>query len=145
MLNDKHLKKILLVEDDDKDAELIITALREHNLVNNIERAADGEIAWNTLDSHRDKDRPALILLDLKLPKITGVELLKKIREDDGLKDIPVVVLTSSKEERDLVDCYKMHVNAYVVKPLEISQFFTAVKQLGIFWAVLNEPPPQGQ
>jgi CheY-like chemotaxis protein len=141
------LKRILLVEDDPKDVELTLTGLAEYNLANEVIVARDGEEALDYLYrsgayANRQHGNPAVMLLDLKLPKLNGFEVLEKIRSDENLKMIPVVVLTSSHEERDLVQSYKLGVNAYVVKPVEFHQFVNAVKELGAFWAVVNEPPP---
>ena len=141
------LKRILLVEDDPKDVELTITGLGEYNLANEVVVARDGEEALDYLyrrGAHetRENGNPAVMLLDLKLPKVNGFEVLQQIRADEKLKMIPVVVLTSSREERDLVESYKLGVNAYVVKPVDFHQFVNAVKELGAFWAVINEPPP---
>lgn len=141
------LKRILLVEDDPKDVELTLTGLAEYNLANEVIVAGDGEEALDYLyrrgaHANRQHGNPAVILLDLKLPKVNGFEVLEKIRFDENLKMIPVVVLTSSNEERDLVRSYKLGVNAYVTKPVEFHQFVNAVKELGAFWAVVNEPPP---
>ena len=141
------LKRILLVEDDPKDVELTLTGLAEYNLANEVVVARDGEEALDYLyrrGNHktRTNGNPAVMLLDLKLPKINGFEVLQQIRADENLKMIPVVMLTSSREERDLVTSYKLGVNAYVVKPVDFHQFVNAVKELGVFWAVINEPPP---
>jgi CheY-like chemotaxis protein len=141
------LKRILLVEDDPKDVELTLTGLAEYNLANEVVVARDGEDALDYLYRRgayekRTNGNPAVMLLDLKLPKINGFEVLEKIRADESLKLLPVVVLTSSHEERDLVASYKLGVNAYVVKPVDFHQFVNAVKELGVFWAVINEPPP---
>lgn len=141
------LKRILLVEDDPKDVELTLTGLAEYNLANEVIVAGDGEEALDYLyrrgaHTNRQHGNPAVMLLDLKLPKLNGFEVLEKIRSDESLKMIPVVVLTSSNEERDLVRSYKLGVNAYVTKPVEFHQFVNAVKELGAFWAVVNEPPP---
>jgi CheY-like chemotaxis protein len=141
------LKRILLVEDNPNDVELTIEALDEHNLATAVDIVRDGEETLNYLYhrgpfASRPKGSPAVILLDLKLPKVNGIEVLKKIRSEEHLKFIPVVVLTSSREERDLNDSYKFGVNAYVVKPVDFHEFMDAVKGLGIFWAILNEPPP---
>lgn len=138
---------ILLVEDDPKDVELTMTALDEYNLANEVVVTTDGEEALNYLycrDNFRTRrhDNPAVLLLDLKLPKIDGLEVLKQIKSEDKLKLIPVVILTSSREERDLVASYKLGVNAYVVKPVDFHDFVNAVKELGVFWAIINEPPP---
>ncbi|MBI5633788.1 MAG: response regulator [Nitrospirae bacterium] len=141
------LKRILLVEDSPNDVELTLEALSEHNLANEVEVAKDGQEALDYLYhegqfSGRVNGNPAVILLDLKLPKINGLEVLKKIRSDDRLKLIPVVILTSSHEESDRIDSYNLGVNAYVVKPVDFHAFIDAVKGLGIFWAIINEPPP---
>jgi CheY-like chemotaxis protein len=141
------LGRILLVEDDPKDVELSLTALEEYNLANEVIVARDGEEALEYLYSRgkfktRSSDNPAVMLLDLKLPKVDGLEVLKQIKSDEKLRTIPVVVLTSSKEEKDMVASYKLGVNAYVVKPVDFHEFVNAIKELGIFWAVINEPPP---
>jgi CheY-like chemotaxis protein len=139
-------KGILLVEDDPKDVELTLSGLAEYNLANEVVVAQDGEEALDFLfrrgqHQNRPNRNPALILLDLKLPKVSGFEVLEAICAEEKLKVIPVVVLTSSKQERDLVKSYKLGVNAYVVKPVDFHQFVNAVKELGAFWAVINEPP----
>jgi CheY-like chemotaxis protein len=141
------LKRILLVEDDPKDVELTLTGLAEYNLAHEVVVTNDGEQALDYLhrrQSHqaRPNGNPAVILLDLKLPKVNGFEVLEQVRADDNLKMIPVVVLTSSNEERDLTRSYKLGVNAYVTKPVDFHEFVNAVKELGVFWAVINEPPP---
>ena len=139
--------RILLVEDDPKDTELTMTALEEYNLSNEVVVASDGEEALDYL-YHRGKfqrrsgDNPAVMLLDLKLPKVDGLEVLQRVKADENLKMIPVVVLTSSREERDMVASYKLGVNAYVVKPVDFHEFVNAIKELGVFWAIINEPPP---
>ena len=139
--------RILLVEDDPRDVELTLTALQEYNLVNEVAVVRDGQEALDYLYcrgqfSGRDGTRPAVMLLDLKLPKINGLEVLEQIRSDKELRVLPVVVLTSSHEERDLVRSYELGVNAYVVKPVDFHTFVNAVKELGVFWAMINEPPP---
>ncbi|MBJ6752670.1 response regulator [Geomonas anaerohicana] len=141
------LKRILLVEDNANDAELTLEALAEHNLVNGVDLVRDGAEALDYLyrrGKYAGEPGPnlAVILLDLKLPKVDGLEVLSTLKGDDKLKCIPVVVLTSSREERDVVDSYRLGVNAYVVKPVDFSEFITAVKELGAFWAIINEPPP---
>ena len=141
------LGRILLVEDDHRDVELSMTALEEYNLANEVVIARDGQQALDYLYCRggfesRIKENPAVILLDLKLPKINGLEVLQQIRSDERLKMIPVVVLTSSQEEKDMVRSYALGVNAYVVKPVDFHQFINAVKELGVFWAIINEPPP---
>src|SRR5215475_13547985 len=139
--------RILLVEDDPKDTELTMTSLEEYNLSNEVVVASDGEESLDYLYyrgkfQRRSGDNPAVLLLDLKLPKVDGLEVLKTIKQDDKLKMIPVVVLTSSREERDMVASYKLGVNAYVVKPVDFHEFVNAIKELGVFWAIINEPPP---
>jgi len=139
--------RILLVEDDPKDVELTITALEEYNLSNEVVVASDGEEALDYLYyrgkfQKRSGENPAVLLLDLKLPKVNGLEVLQRIKSDENLKLIPVVVLTSSREERDMVQSYKLGVNAYVVKPVDFHEFVNAIKELGVFWAIINEPPP---
>jgi DNA-binding response OmpR family regulator len=139
--------RILLVEDDPKDVELTLTALEEYNLANEVVVARDGEEALNYLYyrgnfTTRSHENPAVLLLDLKLPKIDGLEVLKQIKSDGKLSMIPVVVLTSSREEKDMVTSYKLGVNAYVVKPVDFHEFVNAIRELGVFWAVINEPPP---
>ena len=141
------LGRILIVEDDPKDVELTLTALEEYNLANEVVVTRDGEEALDYLYCRgnfttRTNDNPAVLLLDLKLPKIDGLEVLQQIKSDEKLRMIPVVVLTSSREERDMVASYKLGVNAYVVKPVDFHEFVNAIKELGIFWAVINEPPP---
>jgi DNA-binding response OmpR family regulator len=139
--------RILMVEDDPKDVELSLTALEEYNLANEVVVARDGEEALDYLYCRgkfnvRPDGNPAVLLLDLKLPKVNGLEVLQQIRSDEKLKMIPVVVLTSSHEEKDMVASYKLGVNAYVVKPVDFHEFVNAVKELGVFWAIINEPPP---
>ena len=141
------LGRILMVEDDPKDVELTLTALEEYNLTNEVVVTRDGEEALDYLYCRgsfkmRTNDNPAVLLLDLKLPKIDGLEVLQTIKADESLKMIPVVVLTSSREERDMVQSYKLGVNAYVVKPVDFHEFVNAIKELGVFWAIINEPPP---
>ena len=141
------LGRILMVEDDPKDVELTLTALEEYNLANEVVVTRDGEQALDYLYCRgeykmRSSGNPAVMLLDLKLPKVDGLEVLKQIKSDVELRIIPVVVLTSSKEEKDMVASYKLGVNAYVVKPVDFHEFVNAIKELGVFWAVINEPPP---
>jgi CheY-like chemotaxis protein len=141
------LGRILLVEDDPKDVELTLTALEEYHLANEVVVTRDGEEALDYLYrrsafSNRSNDNPAVLLLDLKLPKIDGLEVLQRIKSDDRLRLIPVVVLTSSHEEKDMVASYRLGVNAYVVKPVDFHEFVNAIRELGIFWAIINEPPP---
>jgi DNA-binding response OmpR family regulator len=141
------LGRILMVEDDPKDVDLTLTALEEYNLANEVIVTRDGEQALDYLYCRgeyktRSSSNPAVMLLDLKLPKVDGLEVLKQIKSDGELRMIPVVVLTSSKEEKDMVASYKLGVNAYVVKPVDFHEFVNAIKELGVFWAVINEPPP---
>jgi CheY-like chemotaxis protein len=141
------LGRILMVEDDPKDVELTLTALEEYNLANEVIVTHDGEQALDYLYCRgeyktRSSGNPAVMLLDLKLPRVDGLEVLKQIKSDGELRMIPVVVLTSSKEEKDMVASYKLGVNAYVVKPVDFHEFVNAIKELGVFWAVINEPPP---
>ena len=141
------LGRILIVEDDPKDVELTLTALEEYNLANEVVVTRDGEEALDYLYCRgnfkmRTSDNPAVLLLDLKLPKVDGLEVLQQMKSDEKLRMIPVVVLTSSREEKDMVASYKLGVNAYVVKPVDFHEFVNAIKELGIFWAIINEPPP---
>ena len=141
------LKRILLVEDSPNDAELTMEALARHNLANDVTWVHDGAEALDYLYCRGEYAGGAckelvVILLDLKLPKVDGLEVLRTIKSDDRLKSIPVVVLTSSREERDLVESYRLGVNAYVVKPVDFTEFMDAVRKLGVFWALVNEPPP---
>lgn len=141
------LKRILLAEDNPKDVELTLTALEEHNLANEVVVVNDGAEALDYL-YRRGKfamsadNHPAVVLLDLKMPKVDGLEVLRTVKADSKLKAVPIVVLTSSREEKDLIESYKLGVNAYVVKPVDFTQFVDAIKGLGVFWALINEPPP---
>lgn len=140
-------KRILLVEDDPKDIELTLAALEENKLANEVVVARDGAEALDYLlrrgaHKSRAEGNPVVVLLDLKLPKLDGIQVLSQMRANDALKQIPVVVLTSSKESKDLEQCYLNGVNAYVVKPVQFEQFSQAVRELGMFWALINEPPP---
>jgi CheY-like chemotaxis protein len=140
------LKRILLVEDSARDAELILDALATHQLANEMVHVRDGAEALDYLHRRgqfagRPDEQPALILLDLKLPKVDGLEVLRQLKGDAALKMIPVVMMTSSRQERDLLASYKLGVNAYVVKPVKFQDFVEAVRQVGVFWAVLNEVP----
>jgi len=141
------LGRILVVEDDPNDVELTLMALGEYNLANEVVVTRDGQQALDYLycrgEFHtRRNENPAVILLDLKLPRVDGLEVLRQIKADERLRMIPVVVLTSSHEEKDKMRSYKLGVNAYVVKPVDFHEFVNAVKELGIFWGVINEPPP---
>jgi CheY-like chemotaxis protein len=141
------LKPILLVEDNPHDLELTLIALEKSQLANEVIIARDGAEALDYLHARgkyagRTAGNPAVILLDLKLPKVDGIEVLREVRQTNGLKSVPVVMLTSSKEEQDLLRSYELGVNAYVVKPVDFKEFVRAIADLGVFWAVLNEPPP---
>lgn len=143
----KALRRILLVEDSPKDLDLTLAALEEHALANAVDVARDGVEALDYLYRRakyvdRGAEYPAVILLDIKMPRLNGLEVLRQIKSDPLLKLLPVVMLTSSREEPDLAACYKLGVNAYVVKPVDFQQFIDAVKQVGVFWAIINEPPP---
>ncbi|SPE62720.1 Response regulator rcp1 [Verrucomicrobia bacterium] len=145
--NMAELKRILLVEDSKKDVELTLNALEEHHLANEVVVVRDGAEALDFLHRRgkyegRPDELPAVVLLDLKLPKVDGLEVLRELKADDRLKILPVVMLTSSREEQDLVRSYQLGVSAYVVKPVDFDQFARTVKELGLFWAVINEPPP---
>jgi CheY-like chemotaxis protein len=143
------LKRIVLAEDNANDVELTLAALRENHVVNEITVVRDGAEALDYLYKRngyasRPGGNPALLLLDLKMPKVDGIEVLRQVKSDPALKTIPVVVLTSSREEQDLMRTYDLGVNAYVVKPVSFHEFIDAVKLLGGFWAVVNETPPAG-
>ncbi len=139
--------EILLVEDNPNDVELALHALKKNKLANNIHVARDGAEALDFLfgtgefaDRHINRP-PKVILLDLKLPKVDGLEVLKRIKGDERTRTIPVVVLTSSREERDIVESYRLGVNSYITKPVDFEQFTEAVRQLGLYWLLLNQPP----
>jgi CheY-like chemotaxis protein len=141
------LGRILIVEDDPRDVELTLTALGEYNLANEVVVTRDGREALDYLYCRgefrtRPNENPAVMMLDLKLPKVDGLEVLEQVKADERLRVIPVVVLTSSHEEKDKMRSYKLGVNAYVVKPVDFHEFVNAVSELGVFWAVINEPPP---
>jgi DNA-binding response OmpR family regulator len=138
----------LLVEDDPHDVELTLTGLAEYNLANEVVVARDGEEALDFLHRRgkfvgRTNGNPAVVLLDLKLPKVGGLEVLRQLKTDETLKMVPVVILTSSHEDRDMVEGYKLGTNAYVVKPVDFHQFVDAIKNIGAFWGIINEPPPR--
>ena len=140
-------RRILMVEDDPRDVELTLTALEDYNLANEVVVCRDGQEALDYLYSRgkfsdQVNENPAVMLLDLKLPKVDGLEVLQQVKSDERLRMIPVVVLTSSHEEKDMMQSYKLGVNAYVVKPVDFHEFVNAVKELGVFWAVINQPPP---
>jgi len=141
------LPRILLVEDNMQDAEMALKALADHHLANEVLHLRDGAEALDFLRGRgefagRTNGQPAVVLLDLKMPRVGGLEVLRQMRDDTDLRMIPVVIMTSSREERDLLNSYQLGVNAYVVKPVKFPEFVDAVKQVGAFWAVLNEPPP---
>lgn len=142
-------KLILLVEDNPDDEALTIRALKKSNVLNEIVVSHDGVEALDFLfatGTYKDRDRnnlPEVVLLDLKLPKLDGLEVLKQIRENGFTKLLPVVILTSSKEEKDVLNSYKLGVNSYIRKPVDFKQFVESVKQLGLYWLILNEPPPK--
>lgn len=141
------LKRILLAEDSPNDVELTLAALSEHRLANEVVHVADGAEALDYLYCRgrfegRSGGLPAVVLLDIKMPKVDGLEVLRRIRSDPRLATLPAVILTSSREEADLAEGYRLQVNAYVVKPVAFPDFVEAVRNLGLFWAVLNEPPP---
>lgn len=141
------LKSILLAEDSPQDVEMTLSALAEHNLANEVVVVNDGAEAVDYLFcrgkyKNRTTGAPVVAILDLKMPKLDGLEVLRLIKQDENLRSLPVVMLTSSREEQDLVRSYELGVNSYVVKPVGFQAFIDAVKQLGVFWAVYNEPPP---
>jgi len=137
---------IYLVEDNEDDIELTMRAFKEANIANKVIIARDGAEALEYLlgDGSEDRDVPAVILLDLKLPKVDGLEVLQRLRSDERTRLIPVVILTSSIEERDMINGYKLGANSYIRKPVDFIRFSEAVKQLGLYWLVLNESPPDG-
>jgi CheY-like chemotaxis protein len=142
------LRPILLVEDNPKDLELTLAALGKCQLANEIAVARDGAEALDYLyqrGDHADRPpgEPAVVLLDLKLPKIDGLEVLEQVKKDPAQRHIPIVMLTSSREEQDLVRSYQLGVNAFVVKPVDFREFFEAIQDLGVFWGIVNEPPPR--
>jgi two-component system response regulator len=146
-MSEEHAVEILLVEDDPQDLELALRALKKANVSNRIVVARDGAEALDFIfcegahAGRRIEDRPRVILLDLKLPKVDGLEVLQRVRNDPRTRTIPIVVLTSSKEQRDVVESYRLGVNSYVVKPLSFAEFANAVQKLGQYWLLLNEPP----
>ncbi len=142
-LENNNAIEILLVEDNLDDAGLTIRALKKHHLANNLLHLQDGEEALNYLFSERLNAIPKVILLDLKMPKVDGIEVLRRLKADERRKTIPVVVLTSSKEERDIVESYKLGVNAYIVKPVDFDKFVKAISEIGFFWLLLNQSPQQ--
>jgi CheY-like chemotaxis protein len=142
-----NIKRILLAEDNENDVELTLTALQDYRLSNEVEVVRDGAEALDYMYcrgkyERRSDSLPCVILLDLKMPRVDGLEVLRQIKSDPALRHIPVVMLTSSREEKDLVMSYDLGVNAFVVKPVDFDQFLKAIRALGMFWAIVNEPPP---
>jgi len=140
-MNPKKIIEVLLVEDNIDDAVLAIRALKKKNLANNLLHLEDGEEALKFIFSPDGLNSPKLILLDLKMPKVNGLEVLKALKSDERTRQIPIVVLTSSKEEPDVKECYALGVNSYIVKPVEFDKFLEAVSELGMYWLLLNQPP----
>ena len=141
------LKRILYAEDSAADVELTLAALAEHNLANEVDVVSDGAEALEYLYRRgrfagRNNGNPAVVLLDLKMPKVDGLEVLRQVKGDPQLRAVPVVIMTSSREERDLVESYRLGVNAYVVKPVDFQKFIESIRQIGFFWAIINEAPP---
>jgi CheY-like chemotaxis protein len=144
-----NVKRILLAEDNPNDVELTLMALAEHNLANEVIVAQDGEEALDYLYrrgqyASYQNGNPVVVLLDIKMPKVDGLEVLRQIKSDPALQTIPVVILTSSREDKDLVESYKLGVNAYVVKPVDFHEFVDAIREIGLFWGIINAAPPAG-
>jgi CheY-like chemotaxis protein len=144
-----NVKRILLAEDNPNDVELTLMALAEHNLANEVIVVKDGEEALDYLYRRGQyalyqNGNPVVVLLDIKMPKVDGLEVLRQIKSDPALQTIPVVILTSSREDRDLVESYKLGVNAYVVKPVDFHEFVDAIREIGLFWGIINAAPPVG-
>jgi CheY-like chemotaxis protein len=142
------LRTILLAEDNPRDVEMTLAALKKNNVANEVVVARHGDEVLDYLyrrgaHANRPPGHPLVVLLDLKMPKVDGLEVLRQVKSDEALKTIPVVMLTSSREEPDLVKSYELGVNAYVVKPVGFQQFVDAIRQVGMFWAVINQPPPE--
>ena len=143
----ENIIEILMVEDNPRDAELALHALNEHNLTNNVVLVRDGAEALDFMfgtgryADRNTNNRPRVILLDLKLPKVDGLEVLRRLKSDENTRMVPVVVLTSSREDRDVVESYKLGVNSYIVKPVDFEQFTESMRQLGMYWVLLNQPP----
>ncbi|MCK9206102.1 MAG: response regulator [Salinivirgaceae bacterium] len=146
-MNQNHATEILLIEDNPNDMELTIRALKKNNIANDIHTVTDGAEALDYFfakGNYSDRDilqNPRLVILDLKLPKVDGLEILRQIKQDERTKTIPVVVLTSSKEESDVIASYKLGANSFIVKPVDFEKFITTVKELGMYWLLYNEPP----
>ncbi|MBK2125871.1 response regulator [Fangia hongkongensis] len=146
-MKDRKIKPILLAEDDPCDADLTIRSLKENNILNTIDWVKDGTEVLDYLHyqgeyQNREKGMPELIILDIKMPKLNGLDVLKELKKSEPFRLLPVVMLTSSKEEQDLYEAYNLGINAYVVKPVDFSQFALAIKEIGAFWLLINEPPP---
>lgn len=144
----EELRTILFAEDNPKDVELTLEALSEHNLANQVVVVRDGVETMEYLRCEakyklRKSGLPAVLLLDIKMPRMDGIEVLRTVRGDPALRILPIVILTSSREEQDLIKSYELGVNAYVVKPVDFKDFIQAVKEIGVFWAVINEAPPE--
>jgi CheY-like chemotaxis protein len=139
--------EVLLVEDSDQDAEMTLRALKKQNMANNVHRVEDGQEALHFLfatgpySNRNIKSGPRVVLLDLKLPKVDGLEVLKRVKSDERTQMIPIVVMTSSKEDRDMVESYKLGVNSYITKPVEFEKFLEAVRQFGLYWLLVNKIP----
>lgn len=150
-MNESNTVEILLVEDSPQDLELALRALRKSNLANHIQVARDGAEALDFIfcegefSTRKPQDTPKVILLDLKLPKVDGLEVLRRVKGDENTKHIPIVVLTSSKEQSDLVESYRLGVNSYIVKPVNFESFSRAVQELGMYWLLLNQSPKLDQ
>jgi len=147
-MSNSRIHTILVAEDNENDIELALETFKTHKLANRVVVVRDGAEALDYLymrGKYQDREayQPLVVFLDLKMPKVDGLQVLKEVKSDPTLRTIPVVMLTSSRQERDLVESYKLGVNAYVVKPVDFMQFTEAIRQLGMFWAILNEPPPQ--
>lgn len=147
MMTREPFVEILLVEDNPNDEELTLRVLQQHRISNRVYVVRDGEEALDFVfgtgqyEERNTDDRPKVILLDLKLPKVDGLEVLKRIKSDPSTRTIPVVVLTSSREERDIINSYELGVNSYIVKPVDFQQFSESVRQLGLYWVLMNQPP----
>jgi CheY-like chemotaxis protein len=145
-MTDPEAVEILLVEDNPNDAELTLRALKKHNLANRVVHVSDGEqaldfmFARGAFAARKVEEGPKVVILDLKLPKVDGLEVLKALKSDPATKAIPVVVLTSSREEKDIIESYQLGVNSYIVKPVEFEKFIVAIRDLGLYWLLLNQP-----
>lgn len=140
-INRMKMVEILLVEDSPEDAELVIRTLKKNHLANNLLHVQDGEEALNFLFNDSNSGMPKVILLDLKMPKVDGIQVIQQLKSHPEKRMIPIVVLTSSKEERDIIESYRLGVNAYIVKPVEFDKFVKAISDIGLFWLIMNQPP----